>query len=256
MSELGITFLDDLGAELARVARRHERRPRVLGMRRAVAVALSAAVLLSGGAYAVPVTRGAIDTITGSFAGWVRGDTDVAPGRPIRSGDDVPAWVRSQKDTRLIAESHGIGLYVKRETHYDGDKIALSVAVGNSYGQTGSIEDWRKAFASHAVLVLGPGSVHGRPWSQDGHFPLMGLTNRKVTRVTLSYASGEPTTAGDVDGGFVLWADAHRRLRAVIAYDRDGSELERSDVSHIDMTRVCTYAEGCPPKPFTYPPGG
>ena len=261
MTELRITFLDDLGSELARVARERERSPRRLRLlgpaahRRAVALAVGAAVLLSGGAYAVPVTRGAIDTITGSFAGWVRGDTDEAPGVPVGPGDDnVPAWVRSAKDTRLIAKSHGIGLYVKREAHYDGDHIGLSVAVGNGFGESATIEDWRKQFASHAVLVMGPGSVHGKPWDEHGFFPLMGLTNRKVVRVELRYESGEPTVASHVKGGFVLWTDAHRKLRELVVYDKDGKELERADVTNVDMTRVCTYAEGCPPRPFTYPP--
>ena len=66
--------------------------------------------------------------------------------------------------------------------------------------------------------------------------------------------SGEPTVGRDVKGGFVLWTDAHRKLRELVAYDKDGRELERADVTNVDMTRVCTHAEGCPPKPFTYPP--
>ena len=260
MSELRIHLLDDLGAELARVAREHERAPRrsrPLGRgtpRRAVVLALTGALLVSGGAYAVPLTRGAIDTITGSFAGWVRGDTDVAPGQPTRPSDDVPDWVRSADDTRLIAKSHGIGLYVKREDHYDGDKVGLSVAVGDNYGESGTIEDWRKQFASHAVLVLGPASVNHKPWDEHGFFPLMGLTSRRVVRVRLIYESGAPTVADRLDGGFVIWADAHRRLRELIAYDAAGEELERRDVTNVDMTRACFDDRGCPPGPWSYPP--
>ena len=39
MSELRIDFLDDLGSELSRVARRHERAPRRLHVLRPVAIA-------------------------------------------------------------------------------------------------------------------------------------------------------------------------------------------------------------------------
>ena len=97
MTEPHIQVLDELGAEFVRVAAEHERAPHRSRLRtiattprHAVAVAFSILVLLGGGAYAVPPTRAAIDDIASSFAGWVEGDDEDAPGRALRSGDDAP----------------------------------------------------------------------------------------------------------------------------------------------------------------------
>jgi hypothetical protein len=58
-----------------------------------------------------------------------------------------------------------------------------------------------------------------------------------------------------VRGGFVLWVQASRRLRSLVAYDTTGAELERVDVAHIDLSRVCPDARGCPPGTWEVAPG-
>jgi hypothetical protein len=121
-----IQLLDDLGAEFARVAaeaERTSRKPSALagrlfrsGLRaRTLAIALGVAVLLGGGAYAVPATRAAVDGIAESFAAWVSGDSDMAPGRAVEPGDNAPSWFSEDGgEARLIAKTDGLGLYVRR----------------------------------------------------------------------------------------------------------------------------------------------
>ncbi len=101
--------------------------------------------------------------------------------------------------------------------------------------------------------MLGPGSFDGRTWDAQGRFALMGLTARSVDRLELRYATGPPLVERGVHGGFVLLADARRPLRALVAYDRAGRELERKDVSYIDLSRICRDERGCPPGEWTYP---
>lgn len=255
MTEPRIQLLDDLGAEFARVAHEHEtasrrvlpavgwRMPRRAPRRRALALTLTATVLLSGGAYAVPATRAAIEDLTGSFAGWVAGDDDQAPGRALRPEDDAPSWVR-ERGGRLIAETDGVELYVTRTTRDGATQLDFTfggVGIGDS------IEGWREQFDQHALVVLGPTSVHGKPWDRRGRFPLAGLTARSVDRVELRYDTGPPLVARGLDGGFVLMADARRALRELVAYDVAGRELERTPVNHIDRRHVCFDARGCPP---------
>jgi hypothetical protein len=97
-----IQLLDDLGADFARVAAEAERTSRKPSARatrlfrpglraRTLAIALGVAVLLGGGTYAVPATRGAVDGIADSFAAWVSGDSDKAPGRALEPGDNAPS---------------------------------------------------------------------------------------------------------------------------------------------------------------------
>ena len=88
----------------------------------------------------------------------------------------------------------------------------------------------------HALIVLGAGqlaphvSVDAR-----GRFPLFGVTARSVSRVELIYAKGSQQTLDNVNGGFVMMADARRPLRELVAYDAAGHELERSGVSYIKV---------------------
>jgi hypothetical protein len=57
------------------------------------------------------------------------------------------------------------------------------------------------------------------------------VTARSVRRVELRYAAGPPDVVNGVSGGFVVIGDVSRAPRDVIAYDADGRELERVDVS-------------------------
>lgn len=252
MTEPRIQLLDDLGAEFARVAAEHERSPRRSRLRtfvatphRALAVAFASVLLLGGGAYAVPPTRAAIDDIASSFAGWVADDDEDAPGRALRPEDNAPGWV-SESGGRVIAETAGVKLYVTRaETEESG--TLLSFSLGNGAGLSGSVESWRERFQEHAVVVLGPAPFGPQDFIDEaGRFPLMGVTARSVTRLELHYDDGPPDSAAGIDGGFVLLADATRPLRELVAYDASDKELERVDVSHLDMRYLCEREPDCP----------
>jgi hypothetical protein len=254
MTEPHIQLLDDLGAEFARLAAERERPPRRSRVRpftavpgRALAVALGSLVLLGAAAYAVPPTRAAIDNLTGSFAAWLAGDESTAPGRSVRPEDDAPDWVR-EGESRVIVAKHGVELYVTRsqtatDTH-------LSFGLGTAIRVTHTIEGWRERFDKHAAIVLGPTTFRSQQdqrWlDQEGRFLLMGLTARSVERVELRYEQGPPLVETGLDGGFILLADAGRRLRELVAYDAAGQELERVDLSYIDTRTFCELEPTCP----------
>jgi hypothetical protein len=215
------------------VARAIERARRGRTTRRPgpLVLALLAAMLLSGGAYAVPATRAAIDDISGLFGAWVSGDEDQAPGRPLRAEDEAPSWVRDQGG-RLIAKTDGVPLYVTRTASGDGTLLGFSLGgEGTSISVSDTIEGWHRRFDEHAVEVLG--TLPARPTDEGKRFPLLGVTARSVDRVELHYASGPPLVANGVDGGFVLMADAARPLREIVVYTPGGQELERTDVSRL-----------------------
>jgi hypothetical protein len=253
MTEQRIQLLDGLGAEFARVASEHERAPVRARLRsftatpiRALAVALSALVLLGAGAYAVPPTRAAIDDLTSTFAGWVAGDEGPAPGRALHPDDDVPDWVTDTDNVRVIAEAAGVKLYVTREeTEERGTQ--LNFWLGEGLGMGDSIEGWRERFDEHAVVVLGP-ALYGPQDVLDerGRYPLLGVTARSVERLELRYDEGPPLITTGVDGGFVMIADAWRRHRELIGYDSAGRELERVDLGYLDTRYLCDKEPTCP----------
>jgi hypothetical protein len=227
MSE--IRMLDDLGAELARVAQSPPPRRARLASGHAVTLAIALIVLLGAGVYAVPATRATIDDITSSLASWVEGDEDAAPGRAVRPEDDTPDWIRTD-DTRLIAKVRDLPLYVSHTENHQGID-GLEFMAGNAFGIWDSVEGWRSRFDNHAVVVLGPSPVSSRMNCDE--FALFGVTAGSVASMALTYASGEPTRADGLDGGFAVIADAHRPLDEVIVYDEAGRELERTDASYI-----------------------
>ena len=227
MSE--IRMLDDLGAEFARVAESSPPRRARRASGHAVAVAIAVIVLLGAGVYAVPATRAAIDDITSSLAGWVEGDEEAAPGRALGPEDDAPDWIRTD-DTRLIAKVRDLPLYVSRiEDHNGVDGLRLQCRQRvRDRGQRGWL----------ALPVRRPRRADPRPEPRRARTELrrirpVGGHRRLGRRMALTYASGEPTRAEGLDGGFAVIADAHRRLDEVIVYDEAGRELERTDVSDI-----------------------
>jgi hypothetical protein len=255
-----IQLLDDLGAEFARVAGEAERKSRRAPVQpvrlfrsgpraRGLALALAIAALLAGGVYAVPTTRAAVDGIADSLAGWGSGDDDSAPGRALEPGDNVPSWFRDSEggEARLIAEADGVGLYVRRADSDEGPMLEFGLGEGVAMADT--LEGWRQRLGQHAVAVLGPALVGPRDVLDDrGRFPLLGLTTRDVKRVELRYFDGPPLVGDTGDGGFVLLADAWRRLRELIAYDATGRVLERADVSEPDSRYLCEKEPAvCPP---------
>jgi hypothetical protein len=94
-----------------------------------------------------------------------------------------------ERGGRLIAETDGIGLYVTRTESSDGS-TQLNFALGTGVGLGDSVEGWRERFDEHAIVVLGPTSVRGKPWDRRGRFPLLGVTARSVDRVELRYETG------------------------------------------------------------------
>jgi len=93
--------LEPTEGELAHALHRGRQDPR----RRTLTIALIACVLVCAGAYAVPVTRAAIDDVFDAIAG------DASPGRPVRPSDDAPSWVReSGASARVVAEQGGVKL--------------------------------------------------------------------------------------------------------------------------------------------------
>lgn len=226
--------LEPAEAEIAGALRRAGRPARRLGRRMTAGAA--AIVLLAGGGYAVPATRAAMDDVLGAFTGYFSAGSgeraaDV-PGRPLRPGDDAPAWVRSDAvtDRRLIAEAGGRALYAVREA--DG---RIGFALGDGFGISDTPEGWRREFADHAVVVLGPeaGSTDRSGIAEDARAPdlpgraLFGLTARSVARVELRYTEGPPTVADSPRGGFALIGDTSRAPESVVGFDAAGRELER-----------------------------
>lgn len=254
-----IQLLDDLGMEFARVAAEAERtsrkrsalpwRPLRSGLRaRTLAIAVGTAALLGGGAYAVPATRTAVDGVADSFAAWVSGDSDRAPGRALEPGDDVPLWFIDDGEARLIAMTEGVALYVRRVDSDEGPWLWFGLGEGIPRAMGDSLERWRERLDRHAVFVLGSTLVGPRDvLDERGRFPLLGVTTRDVEQVVLRYSEGPPLAGGTGDGGFVLLADAWRPLHELIAYDANGRVLERVDVRQDDGRYLCEKEPGvCP----------
>jgi hypothetical protein len=219
-----VQWIEDLGVEFARVARLHERRSSWTRRRasRALAVAASALVLMFGGAYAVPTTRGAIDDLTSSIPGWVSGGDGDAPA-------DAPSWVR-EEGGRTIAETDGVRLYVSHVRTDAGTLLRFTLANGSAVFDTA--EGWEKRFANHQVIVLGTAPLPGGGLlDKQGRFPLLGVTGQSVVKVELCYADGPPLVSEHPHGGFVLMADARRHPQSVVVYDAGGQTLDRADVS-------------------------
>jgi len=241
VNEPRIQLLDELGAEFSRIEEAHRRGEppevpveplRRLRERPAVVAVLAAATLLAMSLYIVPGTRAAVEDLAASFARWFDGSDDQAPGRALRPDDDAPGWVReSGGSTRLIAEAEGVGLYATRSVSPSGETL-VNFSLGKDSTVVGaSVEGWRERFDRHAVVVLGPAhTADGEELDERHRFPLLGVTSRSVERVELRYATGAPLVANDLNGGFVLWADARRALTELVAYDVSGRELERITV--------------------------
>ena len=248
-----IQTLEDLGAEFERVAAEAERRPSASrlshfrGRARLAPVALGLAVLLAASAYAVPATRAAVGGIADSLAGWVSGDSDDPPGRALMPGDKAPAWFSaSVGEARLIAETDGLGLYVRRMESEKGPWLEIWLGEGRGMGAT--IDSWRERLGQRAVVVLGYTPFGRRDvLDERGRVPLYGLTTRDVKRVELRYVEGPPVADATGDGGFVLLADAWRPLQEIVAYDESGRVLTTTDVSEFDLRYLCEKDPGaCP----------
>lgn len=191
--------------------------------------AVAAVLLVLGTGYAAaPPVRAAVDDIASVFRSWLGGETDAAPGRPLGSAEDAPAYFRDSslvRDPRVIAEDDGYRLFAYRES--DG-------SLGFDLGDTGvGLGGFRASdFRDHAIYVLGPGAAPNA--DERGHVPLFGISAQTVRTVELTYKDGPPLRVTGVSGGFVLLAEPTRSPVAVVGYDADGSQIERVLVDDSD----------------------
>jgi hypothetical protein len=217
-----IQWVDQLGAELARVAARRHRR----AWRPAVAAGLAVAMVVSAGAYAVPATR----TAVGNVVGWLAGDDASSPGRDVRASDHAPDFVKRWHG-RLITETDGVRFYVLRlPGPYGQPSLAFAAATSarNVFVvDMRTVKSLRREFRRFDVIVLGDVLLKGRSCPA---YPFAGLTSPEITKVELTYATGPPSTAEHVKGAFVVMADGKRDLEELVAYDGSGRVVERDDV--------------------------
>lgn len=255
-----IRLLDDLGAELARVAAEIEQRPRrraVLsrslrraGWRGAVVAMIAAVVFALGGtAYAIPFARTAIGEVIATFTPGFFDAEGPAPGGTAT--ETAPPWFQmSVGSERLLHEAGGVRL-VARRSALAGGRGVVEFWMGTGRALVADIENWRLEVGRRAIHVLGT-SIISRAHSLDEHgrVPLFVLVARGVDRVMLRYLDGGPSLVSGVgDGGVVLMLDAWRVPRDLIAYDVHGRAVAREDLSNFDERYLCEKDEirVCPP---------
>jgi hypothetical protein len=226
MNELDrLASLQAFGRQLDELADRDARRraPRSHGAlaRFATAVALVAAI--AGGAYAVPATRAAVDDVYGAFSDWVSGDEGAAPGRAVAPGEDVPSWVAAEDgEKRVLAQAGGEKLIAIRQ----GDKLTLALA---AFGESDSIEGWRKWFSGRRIRLVGPGG-HFIPNGRHDRRPLFGLVSASVKRIRFNYADGgRPVSEDNLAGAFGIVIETDRRPSSLTGYDQAGGLVARLD---------------------------
>jgi hypothetical protein len=231
--------------ELEHVLKLHRRarsRPSKRPRRRLMAALIAAVALV--GVCATPPTRAALDDIYTSFAPWLRdGDDARAPGRALTVERQIPGWLRQQPgQKRELADVGGVKLIASR-----GPGDTFTLAIGDSFGRSSTLDDWREFLGPHAVSLVGPGDhAPNEPFDSRGRRPLFGIASASVAKVELRYEFGPSISDDDVDGGFGLLVDATRRLRVLVAYDDQGRQLERRDMTSVDL-RICKEVRGCPP---------
>ena len=227
-------------AEVASVLTRVQARPRALPRRswipgtRQVALAIAVLALLVAGLYAVPTTRAAIDDLAGTvsevFSGYQQGSDGDAPGRPVRSAEEAPAYFTDQvpggefaKKPRVLAEAGGYKLYAY---------ISPSGGISFDLGDTGFGLGFpsAKQIGPGAVYFLGPGAM--RYADSQGHLPLFGLVASSIDSVELVYRQGPPLREDGIKDGFVLLAEPGREPREIVVYDADGEEAGRKSLGN------------------------
>jgi hypothetical protein len=226
--------------------RRSRPRPPLAGRwRRALGAGACAIVLLGAGYGVAAPVRSAVDTVAGTFSGWIAGHPGRAPGRALRRGDNAPAYMRDPRlehQPRVIAEDGGYELFAARER---GDVVNFDL--GNTGYGTGMLLD-DQFFQQHVLFVLGPGAMQYQ--DRHGHVPLFGITALSVRTILLTYTSGPPERLEHVHGAFVLLAEPARGPVGVIAVDARGRIIARQlvDDSHHSGPQII-WRHYIPPAP-------
>lgn len=234
----------EIDRELARGTSAVTRR---LGLRLPRAMTALAATVLLAGAYAAPMTHGAIDSVFNSFSSWFSGDDDAAPGRPLTPRDDAPSWVvAADGQKRVLAQAGGDQLVAVR----NGDKLTLALA---DFGESGTIADLGRSVESSGIHLVGPGRFIS---AQHDRRSLFGLTSQAVRSIRFSYADGGHVSATGLDGAFGIVIDTNRRPLSITGYDRAGTAIARlgfsSDPRRVSPGvllgdfRYCPGIRGCP----------
>jgi hypothetical protein len=197
--------------------------------RRALPAGACAFALLGAGyAVAAPV-RSAIDSVAGTFSGWLGGHSAGVPGRVLTRGDDAPAYMRDpsmEHQPRVIAANGGYELFA---AHERGDVVSFDL--GNTgYGTAMALNV--QFFQQHALFVLGPGAMQYE--DRHGHIPLFGITALSVRTILLTYSSGPPARIENVRGAFVLLAEPARGPKTVVALDAHNRVIAQQLVDNSD----------------------
>jgi hypothetical protein len=185
-----------------------------------LALSLGVIVAVAGGAYAVPVTRAAVDDVYGTLSSWISGDETAAPGRPVSAGEDVPSWVAAEDgEKRVLAQAAGEKLVAIRQ----GDELTLALA---GFGETDTVDGWRRQFAGQRIRLVGPGRF--LPNGRHDLRSLFGLVSSTVTRIQFNYADdGAPVAEAHLTGAFGIVIEANRRPSSLTGYDQAGNLVAR-----------------------------
>ena len=149
------------------------------------------------------------------------------PGAPAVASDSPPAWLNEDGRTgqRLLASEASFDLFVVREPSGD-----FGFALDESVGISDSAAGWKRQFADHDVVILGP-----IPDPRLEEIPLFGVNAASVKSVRVNYAQGEGTTFDATEGGFVAMLDVSAKPESLSAFDAEGNEVETVDLSYLSF---------------------
>jgi hypothetical protein len=192
--------------------------PRPRGISRRAAIVAALALLMPAAALAI--SSGG-DALT-SFLGLA---------------DSAPSTLDLRAGT-VIDEQDAITFTITRN---DSDDVCLSLDGVVGICDDPHDEDWARQLRDHAVAPIGTIPPRAGP---DALIPLFVLSAPDAERVEVHYRSGAPTVTDVGRGGAIITVDGERAPQAVVARDRNGAELGRSDISGRQWT-WCYDPDGC-----------
>jgi hypothetical protein len=206
-------------AAAKRAARAAPARRRLRRIQRPAAIAVAVALLVPAAAVAASSVGDALTSFLG-----------LAESAPITL-DGGPGTVIDERD--------GVAFTVTRNDDQD-----VCLELGGSVGICGSTrdEDWGQQLADRAVAPVG--TIPPRDRARSGPVPLFVLTAPAAEQVEVTYRAGAPTVRDVGQGGAVIAVDSDRGPQEVIARDRTGAELGRSDIGGQQWT-WCYDEAGC-----------